>query len=339
MGGPWRSIPLGRATLAFGTILLILAAAGFAGMHLVPALAFSRQEAPRMRPPDPTWFPVFYRGGEHMDQTIFWNGFGESIESARRADVLLLGTSQILFAVRAHEMRAFEKRSGLSIFNLGFPFGEGYAFPLKLIERFDLRPAVVVVNVTEFFKHGESIPAAKAIRDGWWTGFTTVLEERLAAVVWPVASRVLPSYLATRASKGILRSSESGAWMPMRWPHAHRRVGARPVPTEIDYPSARRFRRALATRGIALVLTCTPSVMQDCPPAAMRKIAAEIGATAVVPTVDRPLWTTDFAHLCPLSGKRFGRALLREVEKHPAVRAAAAQRARHAVGCRAGDCA
>jgi hypothetical protein len=40
----------------------------------------------------------------------------------------------------------------------------------------------------------------------------------------------------------------------------------------------------------------------------------------VTPTPDAPLWTGDLVHLCPLSGKRYGRAMLRELERVDAVR-------------------
>lgn len=49
-------------------------------------------------------------------------------------------------------------------------------------------------------------------------------------------------------------------------------------------------------------------------------LAVAIGVPAVAPQVDR-LWTSDFIHLCPLSGKRFARALLRGVDTLDVLRA------------------
>jgi hypothetical protein len=113
----------------------------------------------------------------------------------------------------------------------------------------------------------------------------------------------------------------------MHWPHRH----AAPTAPSKDLPGdrvvslARGVRDALARRGTVLVLTCVPTGRGGCSPAHARALADAIGVPAATPPIDG-LWTSDFIHLCPLSGKRFARALLREVGRLDAVRAVARAR-------------
>jgi hypothetical protein len=285
-------------------------------------IAFARQETPFMRFPDASWFAVFYRGGAQLDHTILYNGLGSSIEHARRADAIFLGNSQMQFALPMHELREFERRSRVRPFSLALPFGEGYRFPFRILEKFDLRPGVVVVSVGRFFREDESPAALQVMREGWWGGWTQVAEERIAARIWPFASAVFPSFIALRPPWYILRSSDYGTWQPVAWPHDHVAVTEVATDPSLAVPAAARLRSALARRGTQLVLTCVPTFRAVCSPASTRALAEKIGVRAVVPTVDR-LWTGDLAHLCPLSGKRYGRALLRELGELDVIRAMA----------------
>jgi hypothetical protein len=149
-------------------------------------------------------------------------------------------------------------------------------------------------------------------------------EERLAMTIWPVASRILPSVAVRRPARHLLRSSRWGVWLPMSWPHRHAAtVRAAPMmPSLRVIAHARRVRDALARRGTELVLTCVPSARGGCSPEHAEALAVLIGVRSVAPRVPG-LWTSDFIHLCPLSGKRFGRTLLRAVGQLDAVRAAA----------------
>ncbi len=315
----WRTAA-GRATLVFGATFLLLVAVGFAGMRLVPDLAFARQEVPEPRGPDASWTPVLFRGHTQLDHTIIWNDIGPSIDNARGADVLFLGTSQMQFAIPSHELRAFELRTGLSTFSLALPFAERSAFALRLIEKFDLHPRVAVVNVPAFFDRNESKEGAQVRADGYWAGLTTVWEERLAALVWPIASTVLPSFVTRRPASALLRSTTNGAWLPLHWHHWHARVSTEPAPMRWEVRTAMRFKLALALRGIALVLVCVPSPYHACAPEALRPLATLLHAPMVVPRIDHPMWTGDLAHLCPLSAKRYGRAMLRELQNVDVVR-------------------
>jgi hypothetical protein len=320
MRPPWWKARAGRPLRVFGATFLLLVTVGFAGMRLVPELEFAHQEVPAIRPPDPSWVPVFFRGGAQLDHAIVWNDIGSSVDNVRRADVLFFGSSQMQFGLPPHELRAFERRTRLSAFSLALPFGEGATFALELIEKLDLRPRVAVVNVTAFFKDDETFAAAQVRGGSYWTAISTVWEERLAALAWPAASAVFPTFVTARPASALLRSTTDGTWLPVRWAHVHVPVATKAMPMKWSVASAIRFRAMLATRGVSIVLVCVPDVEVPCSAEALRPLAVLMGASMVTPTPDAPLWTGDLVHLCPLSGKRYGRAMLRELERVDAVR-------------------
>jgi len=318
----WWSTREGRAVGLFGALFVAVVVAGATAMQPTRALSFARQVTPALRYPDPSWFCVFHRGGAQLDHTYLWNDLASALAGARRADVIFLGSSRMGFALPLHELRAFEKRSRVRAFSLALPF-EPCVFPLEILEKFDLHPRVVVAEVDGFFSEERTIHATRVVTAGWWGGLTTVWEERLASVVWPLASPILPSFVTRRPPRYLLRSTTHGAWLPMSWPHRHF-AATEPVqdaPTARVIELARGVRDVLARRGAQLVLTCVPTAQGGCAPAYARALADAIGVPAVAPRVDG-LWTSDFIHLCPLSGKRFARALLRGVGDLDALHAA-----------------
>ena len=109
--------------------------------------------------------------------------------------------------------------------------------------------------------------------------------------------------------------SENCRWLPVNWTHRHGvTVSSTGLPREGVIVHARGVRDALARRGTQLVLTCVPTGLGGCSPAYARALADAIGVPAVTPPIEG-LWTTDGIHLCPLSGKRFARTLLRDLGK------------------------
>jgi len=311
---------IARALALSALLFAAFVVTGAALMQPGRPLAAARQVTPRVRFPGPDWFCVFYRGGAQLDHTYLWNDFASAVEGARTADVVFLGTSRMQFALPLHELRAFEKRTGLRAFSLALPF-EAAPFPLEIMAKFDLRPRVAVAEVDGFFAPERTIHATRVVEAGWWGGLASVWEERLAALVWPVAGRVLPSFVIRRPARYLLRSSAYGAWLPVDWPHRHGSPTAALVgsPPEETVAHARAVRDTLARRGVQLVLTCVPTGFGGCSPAWTRALADAIGVPAVTPPIEG-LWTTDFIHLCPLSGKRFARTLLREVGRLEALR-------------------
>jgi hypothetical protein len=302
-----------RALTLFVVLFAMALGGGAISMQPGGPIAAARQVTPRIRVPEPGWFPVYYRGGEQLDHTYVWNDFASAVAGARRADVLILGTSRVQFALPVHDLRAFEKRTGQRAFSLALP-GESFVVALEIIEKFDLRPPIAVAEVDGFFSEGPYV--TRVVDEGWWGGVTTVWEEDLAAATWPVASPVLPSFIIRRPARYLLRSSAYGTWLPVLWPHRHTAptVASAGSPAERMIERARGVRDALARRGTQLVLTCVPTGLGGCSPAYAHALADAIDVPVVTPPIEG-LWTSDRIHLCPLSAKRFARALLRGVGK------------------------
>src|SRR6185437_2532350 len=57
---------------------------------------------------------------EIQELDIFYNNFGPSIEEARKADVILLGPSFMLYAIDPDQLRQFGEKHGLKIYNMAF---------------------------------------------------------------------------------------------------------------------------------------------------------------------------------------------------------------------------
>jgi hypothetical protein len=174
----------------------------------------------------------------------------------------------------------------------------------------------------------------QVVETGYWSALATVLEERLAEAVWPLASRILPSFITPRPDRAILRSSDNGTWRTINWPHRHVPVSGTVEPMAWRSRWAREFQAALAARGTQLVLTCIPSARFACGVFAAQPLAKALNVAAVFPRVDG-MWTTDLAHLCPLSGKRFARSLLRDLARLEVIRAV--MRERHPARLAMGD--
>ena len=65
--------------------------------------------------------------------------------------MILLGNSRLMFAARPRILDAFFEARGLRYYVLGFGFREADRFPLAVIEKFDLKPRMVIVNADGFF--------------------------------------------------------------------------------------------------------------------------------------------------------------------------------------------
>ncbi|HET9869584.1 MAG TPA: hypothetical protein VFR02_03680, partial [bacterium] len=118
---------------------------------------------------------------DHFDgYDRLYYGIGPAVENARRADILLLGNSRVLFAFRAPAVRAFEQKSGLKVFNFCFPANDGLVMAWEAIQRNDLRPSLVVVNENQFFDLGRSPYGTGTVEEGRWGAWTRVWEDGMS---------------------------------------------------------------------------------------------------------------------------------------------------------------
>ena len=312
--------------VAFAGALLLAFVAGQTlgrACALPPDNVFAEEYA---LPADGTWELAY--DDFHLDHWRLWHGMGASMENARRAQLLLVGTSRVQFAATREQWREFTAATGLRTFALGMGYGERSPMVLGLIERFDLRPEIVVANATSFFSDTPTDFAATVMAASAWDAWKTVFEREAGSLVRHGLLGWIPhrSFRALRSAAVVYRSPEDGAWFVRRQTQRPTPVDERPEPGRFvriapeELRAAVRFRDALAARGAKLVLAYVPTrehnaIQRD----AARELARLLGVPLVAPVVEG-LGTRDGDHLSDESQARFGRAFIGALEALPEIR-------------------
>ncbi|MDB5609270.1 MAG: hypothetical protein JWP25_6170, partial [Bradyrhizobium sp.] len=87
---------------------------------------------------------------EIQDQDLFFHNIGRSIDQVRRADVVILGSSLVSFAVSAEIIgERLEKRNRLKFYNMAFVGVASGEFSRQIIEKFGLHPRLWVINADD----------------------------------------------------------------------------------------------------------------------------------------------------------------------------------------------
>lgn len=130
----------------FSVTLALLLAVTVAAVDLVPALRSAAEAVLEAeRPEDADHYLAGDIGGQVDHHVLFFGLDGEATERLQAADVLFVGNSRLMFALRPSVLRPQFAALGLSYYALGFGFREADRFPLALIRRLDLRRSKSVV--------------------------------------------------------------------------------------------------------------------------------------------------------------------------------------------------
>lgn len=257
----------------------------------------------------------------HVDHHVLYFGIdAEVLRRLRDADVLFLGNSRLMFALRPAVLRPYFAARGLSYYVMGFGYREADRFPLSILRRFDLRPRLVVVNADGFFGGGLSAWAEQVIRDTpfaarkrQWEAEAAHETRRLAHVVfphWPTFFG-LPG-LGSGRTFTAYRSRLDGTWDISPWPVGTERF----TPAPIEGPGVGRgearaaddFLAELQARGARLLLTRVPTP-EPMPGAGPAEMARRLRVPLVVADVTAPA-SPDHSHLDPASAHDWTRAFL-----------------------------
>ncbi|MGE0042640.1 MAG: hypothetical protein AB7H88_20690 [Vicinamibacterales bacterium] len=268
--------------LVGGTVAAWLALPGFAGEVKHIQLAY--------RPPGGDYYLAHDHGG-HVDHHVLYFGTDEeAVARLKAADVLFLGNSRLMFALRSRTLAPFFEARGLSYYVLGFGFREGDRFPLEIIRRFDLHPRLVVVNADGFFGAGLSPWGRRVVRDTPFGAWKRQVEAEAGHEARRVVHQVIPNWIDLYGRPGFevgrefiaYRSRTDGSWFVSPWPDPvmavpDTRLDVRIGPRVAD--AARAFQAEMAARGARVVLTFVPT------PAPQGDFAGTISRLLEVPLV------------------------------------------------------
>ncbi|MCP4397464.1 MAG: hypothetical protein GY801_09235 [bacterium] len=167
-------------------------------------------------PKGPEFFFAHSRQPE-LSQAILYHDLDDSMENARRADVIFIGDSRMPLGLREEFLMPRAEEIGVKLFSLGFGHVEKAKFGLALIRKFDLRPRVVVVAGGPFvFKDAYSDVGEQAVRMTRWDAMKHWFE---GANWWEIKRRLHSALPKIEFFNGYIhahyihyRSSRTGWW-------------------------------------------------------------------------------------------------------------------------------
>lgn len=104
------------------------------------------------RPGDAAWYRDF--GGDSVteiqDQDLFYHAIGRSIDNARQADVIILGSSLVSFALDETVIRTrLEQPYRLKFYNMAFVGIASGEFARQIALRYNIRPRLWILNADD----------------------------------------------------------------------------------------------------------------------------------------------------------------------------------------------
>ncbi len=309
-------------------LLLFVCALGL--MTAVTAAAWARRpelggrvkNITRAERPSDDYYLAHDRGG-HVDHHVLYFGTDPiALDHLQRADVILLGNSRLMFAARPGVLDAFFEARGLRYYVLGFGFREADRFPLAVIEKFDLRPRVVIVNADGFFLNQLSDFGRAVMTDSRFGAWQLRQEAETAHEFRKAIHQLVPNWVDLFGRPGFARLSElviyrsrtNGTWQLSPWEAGTRSVAGRDLtqpplaPHEQD--AARRFKDSLDRRGTRVVLTYVPTPR---PLGGGPALFADLLHLPLVTAHPTGLLTEDDDHLDESSAVAWSEAFVREL--------------------------
>jgi hypothetical protein len=277
---------------------------------------------PPFQAPDGAFFAT--AGGEDLSQIVLLHDLGDSIDHARRADILFVGDSRMPVGLREEVIEPAAAALGLRVFSLACGHVERVRFALDLIRTHDLRPKiVVVVGGPHMFRDLRSAPAEKARAMTRWQAWKAWLE---ADARWTVQRWVhawLPKidwFGGQLTTPWILyRSTRTGWLLPVVEPSESYPVGVVPDDPSYAYllPLAHELEEELDQRGAVLVLSIVP--YGNTRIGHLPFLARELGVAVVLPSFDG-IRTADGSHLSRSDAALYATAFWNQFLALPEVR-------------------
>lgn len=296
--------------------LVALIAGGFAGWKSTSLRDYRLDIAGARAPSD--HILAHDRGG-HVDHHVLLHGIdAESLDNLRQADVLLLGNSRLMFALRGEALRRYFLSRGLRPFALGFGHEEQHAFPLAVMRRHGLRPKLVIVNVDNFFGGVTSDWGQRVLTDTRFDAWKTELEANASHHVRRALHRVVPHVPDLWEGERefvIYRSQRDGSWfIATEFGRGSRLMGfykGRDTLRPHNLALARAFKEAVEAAGARLIFVLMPG--RDVSLTHAQMLADMLQVPLVAPEVEG-LRTMDGSHLTDESAARYAPILFQHLD-------------------------
>lgn len=228
--------------------------------------------------------------GDYEHGAIFLNLEPNAISALKNSDILFLGSSRTQIGFSTNNTREYFNKKNISYYLLGFGYVESMNFSKAILEKFSLKPKVVVINVDPFFWAYTS-PIAVGLIDKnllTWQGY--YLKK------W--TQEIMPTYCKYLICKPrelqIYRRRSNGEWIwsdtwqapdgghPLKSPE---RVNTKKEEDEI-ISGAKEFFKSIQLPKECIVLTATPNDRMDAKSLA-KTIANELGLKTIFPDLEK----------------------------------------------------
>ncbi|MCC6162765.1 MAG: hypothetical protein IT182_05385 [Acidobacteria bacterium] len=306
-----REIVVGLLTLA------VCVLSGWAIWKHTPLRCYQLDVTTAADPP-PQHFLAHDRGG-HVDHHVLLHGTDRDVlQNMRRADVLLVGNSRLMFALRGESLRQYFTMRGLWPFAMGFGHLEQHEFPLAVMRRHDLRPKVVIANVDNFFGGVTSRWGARVMNDTAFDAWKVQAEASISHAVRRQLHTIVPHVPDLWDGERefvIYRSERDGAWfIATDFGHGARLqefYRGRDIVRPHNLELARAFKREVEARGGHLIFALVPG--RDVSLTHAQMLADLVDVPLVAP--DLPgMRTMDGSHLTDASAERYASAFFQQLD-------------------------
>jgi hypothetical protein len=264
------------------------------------------------------------------EQGAYWLDLEPAaIAHLKKAEVLFLGNSRAQFGFSTDKIRDYFRTRGIPFYVMGFSYGESSYFAIALIEKYHLKPKLVVIDADPFFNTGFSDPAKELFDE---SGSEIDRALRRVRLDWdyqrrrafnhlqPALCAAFPR-LCSGAFKSIYRSEADGLWVwrDVYAPAEHQSLPNEPVQhvlgadlaVDLHY-AAEGFMERLPVPAQCVILTQVPNGLHDWK-AYDLEMGRILGAPVVFPELPG-LSTIDSSHLTWSSAQAWSEAFLRQAD-------------------------
>ncbi|MGJ4962413.1 hypothetical protein [Bradyrhizobium sp. HKCCYLRH3061] len=277
---------------------------------------------------------------EIQDRDILYNAIGQSIEHARQADIILLGHSMVLWGFDPAQLRTFERKHGVKIYNMGSAGDASGEFLRRVVTRWQLKPKLWILNADDkdgnFFDvkledqgMSGSGSAAQVVRHNRLKGYFTVVIRNTRWRIQQYLASHLPAPIVSVLLPGpglqLWRNIGSGDLYLDRMPHYLDDTHNPSIDVKRDQncpASADEIGKAktfVASIGGTSALMLVP-YWGFCP-LRVQQIAQSLGADVIIPAKTAYTSADGGGHLDRDGARAFTADFLKDLERLPSFQA------------------